>query len=1131
MISLEAILEEFTSSTLAKAHQIRRDGKIISYTHHDDHVDAKVRGSNREVYQQTIDIIHDYGDDVEIEGECSCPIGYNCKHVAAVLLQIFEKPKNQKLKTPQDTWAEKMRLMAQLKQATEKRKAKAEVPALPQELGNWLTLAKREPEASHQIVPSGRRLLYVLSLEFDPSKRRRVRLELFSSKSGLTGKPAPEAMGFYDIKPYNQTNNQPQYAQAEADILRMMAALSKSVYGYGGQGLHCHLEDNEMSQVLLKKLLTTERCFWEKADVPLVASTPRPATLGWRVTKTGTQESTLIATPEAQIVLPLNPPWYIDTLTSEMGILEPDAPPQRINVFLQCPPVTPQALESFRQAFETFVDLPAPEAIRIQQQNSKLIPRLTLYSQTLHSQSAHSWNAQEITLDTAALEYVYGDPVYGDRVIPATAKETTLSHYEQGVLHILERDTKTERNASQLLSHLDFTPVRRMYYNFPENKSHHHVLIKDLATPKQDWLEFVQYGIPELQAKGWQIVFDPSFRYQIVEPESWYGQVKDGEGWFGLELGVVVDGQQVSLIPLLVTLLQTMSAKLSPQALEAMPDHEQILVPYENKQLALPISRVRPILSVLLELYLKDALTDGVLHLPLLDAARLLELEEALNLRWLGADKMRELGKRLLNFSGIEKVDVPPDFQGTLRPYQEQGLAWLQFLRQYNLNGILADDMGLGKTLQALAHILYEKQAGRATQPSLVVAPTSLMHNWQAEAKRFTPDLKVIVLHGKERKQHFGEIQKADLVLTTYPLVVRDVDVLKKHHFHLLILDEAQYVKNAKTNSFKTVAAFKANHRLCLSGTPLENHLGELWSLFNFLMPGFLGNSDSFKRLYRTPIEKHGETTRQQQLAKRVKPFILRRDKQTVAKDLPPKSEMIISIELEDAQRDLYETLRVAMHERVRDEIDKKGLARSQIMILDALLKLRQSCCDPRLISIKEAKKVKRSAKLEWLQDTLPNLLEEGRKVLIFSQFATLLGLLKDTLSDLKIPYAKLTGQTRDRSKQIEDFQSGKVSVFLISLKAGGVGLNLTAADTVIHYDPWWNPAAENQATDRAHRIGQDKPVFVYKLIAAGSIEEKILKLQERKAALAAGILSGSLGSTVSLSQADIKTLFEPLTQ
>jgi hypothetical protein len=674
------------------------------------------------------------------------------------------------------------------------------------------------------------------------------------------------------------------------------------VYGYGGGGLHGLLEDNEMTQILLKKLLLTGRCFWQKVDVPLVLSTARPGALAWRVTKSGAQETILEATPEASVTLPFSPPWYIETLTGEMGVLEPNLSAERVNLFLQCPPVAPEALTQFRQAFAKLEDLPAPKPLEVKRQQPSLTPRLTLYTQAYQS-----WpGSAAMTVDTAALEYVYGD-----KIIPATSKEATLNHYHEGVLTILERDTNAERTALHALSQFEFMPVKRVFYGFPDDKAHHYALYGDNFVQKKSWLEFVQYGLHELQARGWEIIFDDSFRYQVVKPESWYGNVQDNnEGWFGLELGVIVEGQQVSLIPLLVSLLQTMSNKLSTEALAAMPDDEQILVPYGNKQLALTVSRVRPILSVLLELYLKDSLVDGKLHLPLLDAGRLLELEKALDVRWLGADRLLELGKRLRDFDGIQQVNVPESFQGTLRPYQEQGLAWLQFLRDYNLNGILADDMGLGKTLQTLAHILVEKQAGRATAPSLVVAPTSLMHNWQAEAKRFTPELKVIVLHGKERKQHFEDIAKADLVLTTYPLVVRDVDELKKHHYHLLVLDEAQYVKNAKTNSFKTVAAFKANHRLCLSGTPLENHLGELWSLFNFLMPGFLGTSDQFKRLYRTPIEKNGDDVRQRQLARRIKPFILRRDKATVAKELPPKSEMVVPIQLEDDQRDLYETLR-----------------------------------------------------------------------------------------------------------------------------------------------------------------------------------------------------------------------------
>ena len=438
-----------------------------------------------------------------------------------------------------------------------------------------------------------------------------------------------------------------------------------------------------------------------------------------------------------------------------------------------------------------------------------------------------------------------------------------------------------------------------------------------------------------------------------------------------------------------------------------------------------------------------------------------------------------------------------------------EGVAWLQFLRSFELGGILADDMGLGKTVQALAHILIEREAGRLDRPALVIAPTSVVPNWKAETARFAPELRVHVSHGLKRKEEFGQFARSDLVLTTYPLLARDKEALLAQEFHLVILDEAQQIKNAKTQAAKVVQQLKARHRLCLTGTPLENHLGELWSLFHFLMPGFLGDADAFRRLYRTPIEKRADEPRRLSLARRIRPFVLRRTKEQVAAELPAKTEIGEVIELGDAQSDLYETVRAAMDERVRAEIAARGLAQSQIVVLDALLKLRQICCDPRLLKLDAAKKVKDSAKLARLLEMLEELLAEGRRVLLFSQFTSMLELIEQDLKARGIGYVKLTGETRDRKKPVDAFQSGKVPLFLISLKAGGTGLNLTAADTVIHYDPWWNPAVENQATDRAHRIGQDKPVFVYKLIVAGSVEEKIAQLQAKKAALAAGVLGG----------------------
>jgi SNF2 family DNA or RNA helicase len=403
------------------------------------------------------------------------------------------------------------------------------------------------------------------------------------------------------------------------------------------------------------------------------------------------------------------------------------------------------------------------------------------------------------------------------------------------------------------------------------------------------------------------------------------------------------------------------------------------------------------------------------------------------------------------------------------------------------------------------------------------------VHNWLEEAARFAPALKVLNLQGSQRKDQFAVIREHDLVLTTYALLWRDQEVLAKHDYHVLVLDEAQYVKNTHTKAAAALRELRARHRLCLTGTPLENHLGELWSQFDFLLPGLLGTQKDFTKRWRTPIEKGDDTVRRDLLARRVRPFMLRRTKNEVAKELPPKTLITRTVELEGAQRDLYETVRVAMQEKVRVAISAQGLARSHLIVLDALLKLRQVCCDPRLVKLDRAAAVTESSKLDLLLQMVPELIAEGRRILLFSQFTGMLSLIAAALTRASIDYVTLTGDTTDRVTPVKRFSQDNVPLFLISLKAGGVGLNLTAADTVIHYDPWWNPAAENQATDRAHRIGQDKPVFVYKLIAAGSIEEKIVALQEKKAALAAAILSGDGANAVKFSADDLDGLLAPM--
>ena len=547
--------------------------------------------------------------------------------------------------------------------------------------------------------------------------------------------------------------------------------------------------------------------------------------------------------------------------------------------------------------------------------------------------------------------------------------------------------------------------------------------------------------------------------------------------------------------------------------------------------LRLPTAPLRPWLQALLDLVGErgQGFDGDSLRLSRLEALRMgAALGEGA--QWEGAASLHRLVQQLAGQTNLPDVPVPTGLVASLRPYQQQGLNWLQFLREHGLAGVLADDMGLGKTLQTLAHILLEKEQGRLTDAALIVAPVSLMGNWLREAARFTPGLRTLVLHGQDRHGAAADIADCDVVIAPYSLLQRDRDLWLARRWHLVVLDEAQNIKNASTGAAQVAAELDATHRLCLSGTPMENHLGELWSLFHFLMPGFLGSQKRFKELFRTPIEKHGDSERLTQLRARVTPFMLRRTKREVATELPDKVESIAGVTLEGKQADLYETIRLTTEKAVRDALADKGLAQSQIQILDALLKLRQVCCDPRLVPLASAQKIQQSAKLDLLMELLPEMLAEGRKVLLFSQFTSMLELIEEALKARDLPWVKLTGQSRNRDAIIDRFTSGEVPLFLISLKAGGVGLNLPQADTVIHYDPWWNPAVENQATDRAHRIGQKNRVFVYKLVAHGTIEERILALQERKAALADSMYSGAQARKQPLfTESDIAELLRPL--
>lgn len=458
------------------------------------------------------------------------------------------------------------------------------------------------------------------------------------------------------------------------------------------------------------------------------------------------------------------------------------------------------------------------------------------------------------------------------------------------------------------------------------------------------------------------------------------------------------------------------------------------------------------------------------------------------------------LGGEELQDAQLVSLDPLNELKEILRSYQSEGVQWMVGrLRGAAHACLLADEMGLGKTLQSLAttELLLQSTAGQA----LIVCPSSLIHNWQREAERFLPGRQIHVLHGPQRWADEQAIESADLLITSYTLMVKDRDKLKERDFLALILDEASYIKNPDTQNAKAARQLNGDHRIALSGTPVENSVRELWSIFEFLAPGYLGTRAEFRDRYETPVAS-GAAPKPvlERLRKRVQPLMLRRLKQTVAKDLPPKIEQIRFCSLSPDQAALYEAILRESRQKIDEAMSKKADGQARMTILTALLRLRQVCCDPRLLKL-EGEKQPSSGKLELFEELLEEVIAGNHKLLVFSQFTSMLALMREKLDELGLNYCYLDGGSRDRPQQVARFQESgpEIPLFLISLKAGGYGLNLTAADSVVHYDPWWNPAVEAQATDRAHRIGQSRSVNVYKLITTGTVEERILALQRKK--------------------------------
>jgi SNF2 family DNA or RNA helicase len=490
-------------------------------------------------------------------------------------------------------------------------------------------------------------------------------------------------------------------------------------------------------------------------------------------------------------------------------------------------------------------------------------------------------------------------------------------------------------------------------------------------------------------------------------------------------------------------------------------------------------------------------------------------------------DAFARLRDELRSFTGIETAEAPPSFVGQLRDYQREGLGWMNFLRRFGFGGCLADDMGLGKTVQALALLEARRTArnepsvagktGGFARASLVVVPRSLVFHWKREAARFAPELRVLEHAGAGRRKPGAHFSEYDIVLTTYGTLRRDALQLKDQRFDYCVLDEAQAIKNSATLSAKAARLVRADHRLAMSGTPVENHLGELWSLFEFLNPGMLGNASRFGGAGRNPDEPTREI-----LSRALRPFILRRTKEQVARELPEKTEQTLYCDLEPREKRLYDELRD--YYRTRLLRDNENMSKIKFQALEALLRLRQAACHPGLIDKKRT--AEPSAKVDTLIAQLEQVIDEGHKALVFSQFTSLLAIVRQRLDDAGIRYSYLDGRTRDRQARVDEFQNDpELKLFLISLRAGGLGLNLHAAEYVYLLDPWWNPAVEAQAINRAHRIGQTRRVFAYRLIARDTVEEKVLELQRTKQDLAEAIVTGNNSLIQTLTREDLQLL------
>lgn len=1012
-----------------------------------------------------------------VVGDCSCPVGAQCKHAVALIAEWLA------LQKEADDGADELA-------DDESRESAPVVKLLPAARGDQAAERWLESIESLTAAPSVESP-WIVVLAMAGQRWQVLPMQAKIRKDG----------GWGIGKRYRCWHDFDPYAVGVSSVLRTFALRATSWHADepGRDGMlsgELGATGADLATLIDAGLLTIEPL----AQGPLRRGPEHPAELRWVDGERGWRLMLVApALPDDAQVIPVDPPWWING--REIGPLRTMLPPAVLAIILGMPAIPAVRLAgTYAQLLPLIPDLPAPPLT----DSALPMPVLRAWRGQLRGEKPGSWGTlRPCDLALVTFRYAGGElPVSGPPVYTAGTR-------------LVARHFPAEQQRLAELARAGFTQTELDGWAITEANLPGGTIFSMAGG------SITPAALAVLRATGWDISGRAAETVPITDLARLDATLVEDDGWFDLALGTAIDGQRIDLVPLLTPLLRG-----GPSAWQQLPQVAgAVLLTHGPEQvLRVPLTVLQALHDHLIALFGRERSPGGRWRLDVWDAG-MVDVLDGLGARVIGGERLREIATAL---SGpLLPAPAPPGLRAELRPYQLDGLAWLQRLRSVGLGGILADDMGLGKTVQAIAHLEVERAAGRLDRPCLVICPASLIGTWKRELERFAPQLPPVVLHGGKRE--LAQLIAGAIGITTYATLARDAEKLAAIPLHIAICDEAQAVKNAATRSAQAVRSLDARQRLCLTGTPMENHLGELHAQVSWVASGLLGTKAAFDDFYVKAIEA-SVPGRAALLRQRLKPVLLRRTKEQVAPELPPRSESVITVELGDRQRRLYEAIRLAMDTRVREAIAVKGLARSHLDVLEALLRLRQVCCDPVLLGSPEGAACGESAKLDCLAELLPSLLEDGRRILLFSQFTSFLDRIEEVVvKPLGIPWLRLDGQTRDRQTLVDRFQNQESPLFLLSLKAGGTGLTLTAADTVILADPWWNPAAEAQAADRAHRIGQDKPVLIYRLVAAGTVEEKVIAMQARKKALADALYDETGQSLGQLTADDLTALLAPV--